>query len=110
MSDEQKQPSSSAPDTRDHELAAIRVTLEEILQQVKHRNRMNAQNDFSYTRLIASISQMVVVALLFWTVVGLADLGNIGAPAGTMLKIFAAVLLQLLALTFFILDHHNSRG
>jgi hypothetical protein len=108
MLDEQKQTSSPAPDTRDRDLAAIHTTLEEILQQLKHRNRLGAQSDFSYTRLIASVAQLIVIALLFWTIVGLADLGNLAAPVGTMLKIFAAVLLQLLALTFFFLDHHNN--
>jgi hypothetical protein len=109
MFEEQKTSSSSVTDSRDRELAAIRVTLEEILQQVKYRNRMNVQSDFSYTKLIASISQILVVVFLFWIVIGLADLGNLSAPVGTMLKIFAALFLQLLALTFFILDHHNFR-
>jgi hypothetical protein len=89
------------------QLGKIQGTLEEILQQLKQQNRAGYQHDFSYTKLMGAVTQLLVIGLLFWTIVGLVDIGEISGSAGTMLKILGAVLLQLMALTFFFLEHQN---
>jgi len=95
---------SAGTDRTEESLDKIRTVLEEILQQVKQQNRIVYHRDFSYARLIGSVAQLLVVGLLFWAIVGLVDLGEIKGPDATMLKFLGAVLLQLLALTFFFLD------
>ncbi len=91
----------------DERLGKIQITLEEILQQLKQQQRMALHQDFSYTKLIGAIAQLLVVGVLFWVVVGLADIGDISGPSATMLKLLGATLLQMVALTFFILSHHE---
>ncbi len=85
----------------------IQKTLDEILLQLKQLNRTQKQRDFSFTRLIGAVSQILVIGITFWILVGLADVGNIPAGYETTLKILGAMLLQLVALTFFILDHQD---
>ncbi len=85
----------------------MQVTLEEILQQLKQRNRLNYHHDFSYMKLIGAIAQLLVIAILFWTVVGLAGLEEISVASGTTLKLLAGAMLQMVALTFFFLDHQD---
>ncbi len=108
MADEQVQNTGSdtEPSTGE-QLGRIHTTLEEILQQLKQQNRLRYHRDFSYSKLIGAISQLLVIGLLFWIIVGLVDIGEISGSAGTMLKILGAVLLQLVALTFFFLDHQD---
>jgi len=94
-------------DLTNEQLGKIQLTLDEILQQLRQQNRLRVHRDFSYTKLIGAISQLLVVGLLFWIIVGAADIGEISGSAGTMLKLLGAVLLQLVALTFFFLDHQD---
>ncbi len=89
------------------QLARIQVTLEEILQQLRQQGRLGIHHDFSYMRLIGAIAQLVVVAILFWTLVGLANLEELAPVASTTLKLLAGMVMQLVALTFFFLDHHD---
>jgi len=82
-------------------------TLEEILQQLQQLNRVNKHRDFSFTRLIGAIAQILVIGMLFWILVGIADMGEVSIQAATTFKILGATLLQMLALTFFILDQQD---
>jgi len=88
-------------------LAKIQTTLNEILLELKQQNRINVHSDFSYCKLIGSVCQLLVAGLLFWIVIGLVNLGDISGPAGTMIKVLVAILLQVFALTFFILDRQG---
>jgi len=91
----------------DEQLEKIRVTLEEILQQTKQQNRLSYHRDFSYSKLIGSVAQLLVLAMIFWTVVGLADIKDLSMTDSTMLKILGGILLQMVALTFFFLEHQE---
>ncbi len=81
--------------------------LDEILTQLKQLNKVNMHRDFSFARLIGAISQILVIGMLFWTIVGLIDLGEISLPTATTFKILGATLLQMIALTFFVLDQQD---
>ncbi len=81
--------------------------LDEILHQLKQLNKVNMHRDFSFARLIGAIAQILVIGMLFWTIVGLIDLGEISLQAATTFKILGATLLQMIALTFFILDQQD---
>ncbi len=81
--------------------------LDEILHQLKQINRVNIQRDFSFARLIGAIAQILVIGMLFWIIVGIIDLGEISIQAATTFKILGATLLQMIALTFFILDQQD---
>ena len=98
-------PGQEAPTTPD--AAAITKKLDEILQQLKQLARLRQHRDFSLTRLIAVVVQLVVVALVFWIAVGLVELPRLNPVAETWLKLLAATLLQLLALTCFVLDRQE---
>jgi len=91
----------------DEQLEKIRATLEEILQQTKQRNRLNYHRDFSYPKLIGAVCQLLVMAMMFWAIVGLAEIKELSIADGTLLKILGGVLLQLVALTFFFLDQQE---
>ena len=93
------QESLAAPDP-----AAIAKKLDEILQQLKQLTRARQHRDFSLTRLIAVIVQLAVVAMVFWIAVGFVDLPKLNPITETTLKLLAATVLQLLALTCFVLD------
>ncbi len=105
-SDSPESDSSTSENTNDQQ-ARILHTLEEILQQLKQLNRINRQRDFSFARLIGAIAQILVIGMLFWTLVGVADLGEVSIQAATTFKILGATLLQMFALTFFILDQQD---
>jgi hypothetical protein len=111
MSDEQMDKQTNISEETSHSqedrLAKIQTMLSEILLELRQQNRMKIHSDFSYSKLIGAVCQLLVVGLLFWIIIGLADLGEISGPAGTMIKILAAILLQVLALTFFILDRQE---
>jgi len=87
--------------------ARIEVKLDEILQQLKQLTRLQRHRDFSMVRLIGTVAQLIVVALIFWTIVGLTDLTDSPVATGTTFKLLGAILLQILALTFFILDRQD---
>lgn len=89
------------------QLAKIQVTLEEILQQLRQQNRLGIHHDFSYMKLIGAIAQLIVVAILFWTLVGLANLEELAPVASTTLKLLGGIVVQLVALTFFFLDRQD---
>jgi hypothetical protein len=98
---------AQAADPSREQLAKIQMTLEEILQQLKQQARLSYHRDFSYSKLIGAIAQLLVIAVLFWTLVGLPSMEEISIYWGTLLKLMGGVLLQLVALTFFFLDHQN---
>jgi hypothetical protein len=98
---------SADSEVREERLAGIQATLSEILREMKQQHRLSVHRDFSYSRLIGAVSQLLVIGLLFWTMTGLVDLGEISGPGGTTIKILGAILLQLLALTFFVLDRQE---
>lgn len=105
MTDDQRTPPWQKP--QPPSAAGIEKKLDEILQQLRHLARLQQHRDFSISRLIASISQLLVMALLFWSVIGVLDLGNLTAGSAMQIKLIAAIVLQLLALTFFILDRQD---
>ena len=98
-------PGPESPTTPD--AAAITKKLDEILQQLRQLTRLRQHRDFSLTRLIAVVVQLVVVALVFWIAVGLVELPRLDPLAETWVKLLAATLLQLLALTCFVLDRQE---
>jgi len=87
--------------------STIEVKLDRIIQQLQVLTRLREHREFSLPRLIAAIAQLLVIGLLIWTVVFLVDLTDINLQTSTLLKLFGAILLQLIALTFFILDHQD---
>ena len=107
-----KSPTDTSPETAalpkdPDKFENIERTLREILLELKQQNRLNIQQDFSYSRLLGAVCQLLVIGLLFWTTVGLADLGEISGPGGTTIKLLGSILLPIIALTFFFLDHQQ---
>lgn len=88
-------------------LAGIQRRLDDVAGQLRQQNRMRRHREFSVARLVATISQLLVVALIFWIVLGIMDLGNIPENSSLTLKFLGALILQMFALTFFVIDRQD---
>ncbi len=76
-------------------------TLQEILAFLRAAERRSRGEDYSLRRLVGAVLQIVAVGVLIWAV--FAVLRN--EPLGVqMVRLLLAVVLQLMALTFFMLD------
>lgn len=87
------------------EIKKLSTLTNEILQQVRQLNRLERHRDFSFIKLLATVIQIMVLGIIFWVAVGVLDLGNdIGSLYKENMKLLLAILLQLIALTLFIID------
>ena len=94
-------------ESREDSMKNVEQKLDEVIHQLKQLNRLGHHREFSLSRLVASISQMMVVALLFWAVVGVLDVDGLTASGAVTLKLLGAIALQMFSLTFFILDRQD---
>lgn len=95
---------SAAPERTTDELLASLRRIERLLEQVRQRlevtERATRYREFSLARLIGALLQALVVGLL---VAALADWAFQGSPAQQLVKLTFAGVLQLGALTAFIM-------
>ncbi len=76
-------------------------TLQEILAFLRTAERRARSEDYTLGRLVGAVLQIVAIGVLIWAV--FAVLRN--EPLGVqMVRLLLAVVLQLMAMTFFILD------
>lgn len=85
-------------------LERIAQPLQEIVQQLGTWDRRMAMADFTLSKLAGTVAQLFAAAAGFWAL-----MGTIDPPPGVVIssRWFAAIFLQLLALTFFLL--HRQR-
>jgi hypothetical protein len=88
-------------------LAGIQHRLDDVAGQLRQLNRMRRHREFSIARLVATIAQLLVVAMMFWIVLGIMDLGNIAENSALTLKFLGALIMQMFALTFFVIDRQD---
>ncbi len=100
-------PQIDVPKPATDRFSNIERKLDEVVQQLRLMNHVRQHQDFSLAKLVAIVVQLMVVALLFWITVGALDLPELQPVTATTMKLFAAITLQLLALTCFILDRRH---
>ncbi|NLX03933.1 MAG: hypothetical protein GXY33_02190 [Phycisphaerae bacterium] len=96
---------SASPGPAD--LKGVERKLDEILQQLRLIARVQQHRDFSLLRLIGIVAQLLVLVLLLWTAVGLLDLPELHPYSSVGLKLLGAIALQMLAMTFFVIDRQE---
>ena len=79
----------------------------DIRNQLRQSNRLAQQSDFSVHKMVGALVQILVLAILFWTAIKSIDMGQVTAPTSVHLGLMVAIVLQLLALTFFFLDRQR---
>jgi len=85
----------------------VEVRLDEIAQLLRQQIRLQQSRDFSVARMFAYIAQILVVGLALWTVISLADTVDLDMLSSITFRLFGAILLQLFALTLFVLDRQD---
>ncbi len=87
------------------EMKKLEQVTNEILQQVKQLSKLQRHKDFSFLKLLATVVQILVFGMIFWVIVGIDDIRENTFSAYTLgLKLMGAILLQLIALTFYTID------
>ncbi len=88
-------------------LVNMEKLMREIRSQLRQSNRLTQQADFSVHKMVGALVQILVLAILFWTAIKSIDMGQVTAPTSVHLTLMVAIVLQLLALTFFFLDRQR---
>jgi histidinol-phosphate phosphatase family protein len=87
---------SSSPAESPHRTTAL---LQEILAFLRTVDRRNRAEDFSFAKLAGAVIQIVAIAALLWGLFAMIR----GAPQVTI-RLLLAMVLQMMALTFFLLS------
>jgi len=85
-------------------LKRIERIMVEIRNELRQSNRMARHSDFSVLKMAGVLVEVFALAVLFWAAVGAVDIASLSSFGAIHLRLVTAVALQLLALTFFLLD------
>lgn len=84
--------------------ARLESILEQLNDQLRQSNRLKQYDDFSLSRLAASIVQILALGLAGWAAFELINLSGVDPLDSAQLRLGGAIFLQLLALALFLIS------